>query len=71
MRGQPGLSIVIPAFNEQDRLEPTLRAYLTYCRGRDLAAELIVVDDGSMDATSSVTETLSLEFPELRLSTLA
>jgi len=71
MRAQPDLSIVIPAYNEEARLEPTLRAYLTYCRRRGLGVELIVVDDGSTDGTTSVVEQLAGDFPELRLIRLA
>jgi dolichyl-phosphate beta-glucosyltransferase len=71
MRPQPGLSIVVPAYNEQDRLGPTIRSYLEYCRARRLAAELIVVDDGSLDGTSVLVERLSGEYPELRLIRLA
>jgi dolichyl-phosphate beta-glucosyltransferase len=71
MRAQPGLSIVVPAYNEQERLGPTIRSYLDYCRGRQLSVELIVVDDGSLDSTSAVVERLSAEYPELRLIRLA
>jgi dolichyl-phosphate beta-glucosyltransferase len=71
MRAQPGLSIVVPAYNEQERLGPTIRSYLEYCRSRHLPVELIVVDDGSLDATSALVESLSGEYPEVRLIRLA
>jgi dolichyl-phosphate beta-glucosyltransferase len=71
MRTCPSLSIVIPAYNEQDRLGPTIVSYLGYCHERGLAAELIVVDDGSMDATSMLVEQMSAEYPEIRLIRLA
>jgi dolichyl-phosphate beta-glucosyltransferase len=50
------LSIVIPAFNEAERLPGTLRRIAGYLAGRQhlLPAEVIVADDGSRDATSQV-----------------
>lgn len=71
MRPRPDLSIVIPAYNEEGRLEPTIRAYAGYCRERGRDAELIVVDDGSTDGTTAVVERLAGEFPGLRLIRLA
>ncbi len=71
MRPQPDLSIVIPAFNEQDRLERTLRTYLKYCGERHRSVEVIVVDDGSTDGTTPLVERLASELPELRLIRLA
>ncbi len=71
MPPQLGLSIVVPAYNEQDRVEPTVRSYLDYCRLRRLPTELIVVDDGSFDATSMRIEQLLGDYPELRLIRLA
>ena len=47
----PFLSVVIPCFNEEKRLGPSLDAVLTYLRGRDYAWEILVVDDGSQDNT--------------------
>lgn len=71
MRTHPDLTIVIPAYNEAARLEPTLRSYLDHCRATQRSAELIVVDDGSRDGTSLVVEQLADEYPELRLIRLA
>jgi len=65
------ISIVIPAFNEEDRLVPTVRDYMAYCHETGRRAELIVVDDGSLDRTSAVVNALGSEFPELRLIRLA
>lgn len=62
----PNLSIVIPAYNEQDRLGETVRKTLAYVQKENLAAELIVVDDGSIDATSEVAEKVCAEFPEIQ-----
>ena len=71
MKPRPDLSIVIPAFNEEARLGPTLRDYVAYCRRTGRRVELIVVDDGSLDRTSVVVNTLESEFPEVRLIRLA
>jgi len=48
------LSVVIPAFNEAARLPPTLREVMSYLTAVPswLPAELIVVDDGSLDGTA-------------------
>lgn len=62
-----GFSIVIPAWNEESRIEPTLREIVEYCRGRGETWELIVVDDGSMDGTVSRVSALAISIPELRL----
>lgn len=67
MRPAPDLSIVVPAFNEEARLEPTLRDALRYFRLRGRPFEVIVVDDGSRDRTSAVAERLEVECEELRL----
>jgi dolichyl-phosphate beta-glucosyltransferase len=71
MRQHPHLSIVIPAFNEEARLEPTLCSYLDYCRATGRTVEMVVVDDGSRDETSAIVEGLLEKYPELRLIRLA
>ncbi|MEY2502699.1 MAG: hypothetical protein QOI07_3033 [Verrucomicrobiota bacterium] len=50
----PPFSLVIPAFNEAERIARTLRDCLGYLEATSPASELIVVNDGSTDATSSI-----------------
>jgi dolichyl-phosphate beta-glucosyltransferase len=53
--GAPALSIVIPAYNEEERLGPTLARVNEWLRARTGApAEVIVADDGSRDRTREV-----------------
>lgn len=51
---RPDLSIVIPAYNEETRLPASLGAVSAYLHGRgsSVSAEVLVVDDGSSDATA-------------------
>jgi glycosyltransferase involved in cell wall biosynthesis len=46
--------VVIPAFNEETRLPASLRLIASYMRDHRVDWELVVVDDGSTDATSQV-----------------
>jgi glycosyltransferase involved in cell wall biosynthesis len=48
------LSIVIPAYNEETRIGRTLDEILRFLKSQTYNAEVIVVDDGSTDATASV-----------------
>jgi len=48
------LSVVIPAYNEEERLEASLRRIVDYLEGRDGAFEVVVVDDGSTDRTAEI-----------------
>ena len=63
----PELSIIIPAYNEERRLLKTLRRIHEYVTARGLRAEVIVVDDGSTDATAMRVEELKTQYSELRL----
>ena len=49
---EPWLSIIIPAYNESRRIQATLDRVLAYLRGRRRSFEILVVDDGSQDATA-------------------
>src|SRR5438477_1781691 len=48
----PVFSLVIPAFNEADRIGQSLREVLDYLQRSSPESELIVVNDGSTDETS-------------------
>jgi dolichyl-phosphate beta-glucosyltransferase len=50
------LSIVIPAYNEADRLPTTLRDLGEFLRQQAYGAEIVVVDDGSRDTTAAVVQ---------------
>jgi dolichyl-phosphate beta-glucosyltransferase len=52
----PFLTIVIPAYNEERRLPPTLHKIAHYLREQDYATEILVVENGSSDRTSDVVE---------------
>lgn len=49
---KPEISIVIPAYNESERLGDPLREMLKYLSSTNTRGEVIVVDDGSTDDTS-------------------
>src|ERR1700686_5171959 len=61
------LSVVIPAFNEERRLPKAIEQIDTYLRACPLRAEIIVVDDGSSDATPKLIESYVGKYPGLRL----
>ena len=44
---KPAISIIVPAFEEETRLTDPVRKILTFVESEKLAAELIIVDDGS------------------------
>lgn len=62
------LSIIIPAYNEEKRLPPTLKRVLEYLTQHYHGTfELLVIDDGSEDGTSQSTEFFINEYTSVRL----
>ena len=53
---EPELSIVIPALNEEHKIREDVRASSRFLEEAGMTGEVIVVDDGSMDATADVAE---------------
>jgi dolichyl-phosphate beta-glucosyltransferase len=63
----PKYSIVIPAFNESARILAALRSVMGCIRERSWSAEVIVVNDGSRDATAEMVRAFAASAPEVRL----
>jgi dolichyl-phosphate beta-glucosyltransferase len=61
------LSVIIPAYNESERIEKTLRSVHAHLSRKDYEYEIIVVNDGSKDTTATVVELSKLRVPHLRL----
>jgi dolichyl-phosphate beta-glucosyltransferase len=61
------LSIIIPAFNEEDRLGATLRTILAYLESRPESSEIIVVDDGCTDRTCDIAAEILARRPGDRI----
>ncbi len=61
------LSIIVPAYNEEHRLPPTLDRLHAFLSSQPLRYEIVVVDDGSKDKTCDVVEAAMTRIPNLRL----
>ena len=61
------ISIIIPAFNEEERIGPTIENCIKYMNDSTYTFELIIVDDGSTDNTVSLIRSLALRFPQISL----
>jgi dolichol-phosphate mannosyltransferase len=54
----PVLSIIVPTYNERDRLPELVSAIFAAYAAEDLDGELVIVDDNSPDGTGAVAEEL-------------
>ena len=50
------LSLIIPAYNEEKRILPTLEKVYSYLSKQDYSFEIIIVDDGSTDETVKIVK---------------
>jgi dolichyl-phosphate beta-glucosyltransferase len=60
---QPYISLIIPAYNEEERIIPSLKKAEAYFESKDYSFEIIVVDDGSSDNTCKA----ALEFDGIKV----
>ncbi|MDW8051513.1 MAG: glycosyltransferase family 2 protein [Armatimonadota bacterium] len=63
----PRLSVVIPAYNEAERIERTLQRIVEYLDSRGESYEILVVSDGSTDATEALVERFAQTHPQVQL----
>lgn len=61
----PPLSVVVPCYNEVESLHELVRRVREACAAIDIAFELILVDDGSSDATWAKIELAAAEHEEI------
>ncbi len=61
------LSVVIPAFNEEHRIEKTLLAVSEFLKKQTFQYEILVVNDGSRDGTALAVRKLEGLIPNLKL----
>jgi dolichyl-phosphate beta-glucosyltransferase len=69
-QSSPYLSVIIPAYNEEQRLGPTLQTVREYLDKQSYSWELLVVDDGSKDATIAVAREALKDLDESRARVL-
>lgn len=70
LKSRPVLSVVIPCFNEEQRLPRTIEQIEHYLDARQTPYELILVDDGSSDATRQVMDEASRQHPRVKVEAL-
>ena len=61
------LSLVIPAYNEAAVIETAIREAVDALRSLEIDFEILVVDDGSTDATAALAESEAVQFPEVQV----
>jgi glycosyltransferase involved in cell wall biosynthesis len=63
----PDLSIIIPAYNEEHRLPATISALEDFIHHNQLACEVIIVDNASVDGTQLIVDSAAQRLAWLRL----
>src|ERR1043166_8212475 len=64
---RPADSIVIPAYNEGERITATLDKVLAWLQERGTSAEIVVVNDGSRDNTADIIRRYAASHAQVRL----
>ncbi len=63
MQLSPSLAIVVPTYNERDRLAQLVEAICSVFRAQAIAGELVIVDDNSPDGTGELADELGARYP--------
>mgnify|MGYP006267293167 CR=1 FL=1 len=61
------ISVVVPVYNEERRIQPTLERLSGYLNDNFKEFEIIVVDDGSSDGTVTLVKRLEKRLGDIRL----
>ena len=65
MNSNVALSIVVPIYNEEESLPFLVNQLLEVLQPMEETFELVLVNDGSTDASAEVLKTMSTKVPEL------
>lgn len=60
------VSVIAPAYNEDENLDPLLNEIVAAMESVDCSYEVLFIDDGSKDNTRYVLTVLTKKFPRLR-----
>jgi dolichyl-phosphate beta-glucosyltransferase len=63
----PFLSIIVPAYNEEDRLPQSLNKILQFIQEQDYISEIILVENGSHDRTLEIARAFSAHFSMIKV----
>lgn len=67
----PEISLIVPAYNEGDRIASSLESIAEFCRASDRTIEVLLVNDGSSDRTTEIANALAAKlFPPDRFHLL-
>lgn len=67
MNETPFLSLIIPAYNEGNRLPTTLPQVIAFAQAQPFPVEVIVVDNNSRDDTAAIAAEFAAQFPFVHL----
>jgi glycosyltransferase involved in cell wall biosynthesis len=65
--GKPGLSVFFPAYNDSGTIASLVITALQSARRLTPDCEIIIVNDGSADATAQIADELARTYPEVRV----
>ncbi len=63
----PLLSLIIPAYNEAERLPQTLPGVAAFLEAQPYASEVIIVNNNSQDATREIADAFAAQYPTMRV----
>lgn len=60
------LSIIVPAYNEEDNLQPNIKKFINYLEKQNYDYEIIIINDGSQDNTDAIAKKLAAENKKIK-----
>ncbi|MSP63134.1 MAG: glycosyltransferase family 2 protein [Myxococcales bacterium] len=66
LRSLRSVSVMVPAFNEAESLEPVVREIAAVLAKLGRSHEIVIIDDGSSDGTGAIAERLAESVPSVR-----